>query len=72
LARGKTITLKGAAARAFVETLKGVEPENEIVALERIATRIHMEMSSGNMKGAVAVLQLLLRTDACETSKALS
>ncbi len=72
MARGKTVTLKGAAARAFVESMKGVEPENELVALERIATRIHMEMATGNMKGAVAVLQLLLRTDARETAKALS
>lgn len=72
MARGKSITLKGAAARAFVEGMKGLEPKTDTDAFERVATRVHMEMSAGNMTGAVAVLQTLVRLGARDTAKALS
>jgi hypothetical protein len=71
MARGKSITLKGPAAQAFVESMKGVEPKNEDDALKRIATRVHMEMSAGNMKGAVEVLRVLTQSGAIVTAKAL-
>lgn len=72
MARGKTVSLKGAAARAFVESMKGTEPKSDADAFERLATRIHMEVSVGNMNGAVAVLGRLVQAGAVATAKEIS
>jgi len=69
--RSKSITLKGAAARAFVESLSGTKPKSEQDASERIATRIHMEVHSGNMAGAVALVKLVSQQGIDQTVKAL-
>lgn len=42
----KTITLKGAAAKAFLDIKKEVPPKTEDEQYERIATLVHMHIAT--------------------------
>jgi len=55
--RGHTISLKGVAAKAFVEMYTGVRAPCEDDVFVRLATLVHMEVASNNMDGAVALLK---------------
>jgi hypothetical protein len=68
----RTITLRGDAAKAFVESHLGLAPMSEEDALRRIATRVHMEVSAGNMTGAVALLTILTKSGPLKAAEAIS
>jgi len=70
--RSKTVTLKGDAAKAFFLASAGVPPRTEEDALQSIATRIHMEMSTDNLPGAVGILRHLLKHGTMKTGETLS
>ena len=72
MARPKTVTLKGAAARAYFLASSGVPPQTEEDALQSIATRIHMELHADNLTGAVEILQHLLKHGALKTGESLT
>ena len=46
MARGRGITLKGAAAGDFINAMMGKPPKNDDDKHGRIATFVHMEMAS--------------------------
>lgn len=69
---GRTVTLKGPAAKAFVETLKGVKPRDEQDALRRIATQVALEVRGGGMDKAVELLQLTLKLGPRKTADLLA
>ncbi len=60
MARSKTVTLKGAAAQAFVEA-KRAEMENKPRTYgehcQAVVVAIHMDMANGDVAGAVLRLQ---------------
>lgn len=60
MGRGKSVTLKGAAAGAFVEMLTGRAPKTEEDEFLRYATMVHMEMKVGNTDNAVKLLKELV------------
>lgn len=60
MGRGKSITLKGAAAGAFVSMLRGDPPKTEEDDFLRYATLVHMEMKVGNTDNAVKLLKELV------------
>lgn len=67
----KTITLKGDAARAFILMKTGHKPQTEGDALDMIATRIHMEVHAGNMRGAIAILRSAIEHGVHRTCSAI-
>lgn len=59
MARGKMVSLKGEAARAFIMMQAGHKPQTERDELAMIATRVYMELHAVNMDGAVAILRAM-------------
>src|SRR6266404_6940710 len=53
---GKTISLKGEAAGAFIRMAKG-ETKDELDEYRQVATALHMEMKSGHVERAAKKLQ---------------
>lgn len=70
--RSRSVTLKGDAAKAFILSQAGVKPKTDVEALQLIATRIHMEIRTENMKGAVQILEHLVKYGAASTAEAVS
>lgn len=74
--RGRTISLRGAAARAFVEMSAGRPAKSEDDVLVRLATLVHMHVTNGDMPTAVSLLKTAMaqaRVDArkeCSGDKA--
>lgn len=69
---GRTVSLRGDAAKAFILAYKGVEPKTEDEALQTIATLVCMEVKGGSMQDAVRILKLLLKEGPMETGKLLT
>jgi hypothetical protein len=59
MGRGRTVTLKGAAAGAFVEAMRGKKPASEEDKYLRLATFIHMNMSTKQEEKAILILKSL-------------
>lgn len=57
MARGRGITLKGAAAGAFINSMMGKEPKTDDDKHLRIATFVHMEMKVGNEEKAKLIIK---------------
>lgn len=55
------ITLKGAAAGAFINTLLGKQPKDDTDKYMRIATLVHMEMAQKN-KAAESRARLIIKS----------
>lgn len=55
--RSRTISHKGVAAQAFVEMHTGMPAKSDDDVLIRLATLVHMNVSSGDMNGAVHLLK---------------
>lgn len=55
--RSRTISLRGVAAKAFVEMHTGMPAKSDDDVLIRLATLVHMNVSSGDMNGAVHLLK---------------
>lgn len=51
MSRGRGITLKGAAAGAFINAMRGKAPKTDDDKHARIATFVHMEMSTKTEAG---------------------
>lgn len=68
----KTVTLKGAAAKAFILAYKGVVPKTEDEAFQTIATRICLEVKGANMPRAVEFLKLLVKDGPMKTAELLT
>jgi len=65
---GKTISLRGKAAKAFLETqVKHTKPATEDEKYEQVATIIHMHVKIDDLRGAVVILKLL-RTNGIDTT----
>jgi hypothetical protein len=58
--RGRTISLKGAAAAAFIGMVKDKPVDTEDELLTRVATLVHMHMAAGDVPTAVSLLKGLL------------
>jgi signal recognition particle receptor subunit beta len=57
---GKTISLRGKAAKAFLETkVKPTTPASDLEKYERVATLVYMYIKVNDMPGAVRLLTLL-------------
>ena len=54
---GRTISLRGDAARAFMEMATGKPSKNEDDELARLATIVHMSIADGNLPRAVSILK---------------
>lgn len=59
MARSKTITLKGAAAGAYIHMMRGDKPKSQEDGLLRVATLVHMHMKREDTERAVLVLKRL-------------
>jgi hypothetical protein len=57
--RGRGVTLKGAAAGAFINSMMGKEPKTDDDKHMRIATFVHMEMKVGNQDKAKLIIKSL-------------
>jgi hypothetical protein len=71
---GRGITLKGAAAGAFVEAMAGRRPRTEEDKHTRIATFVHLEMKLGTRAGeerARAIVRFLAEHGVDETLDAM-
>jgi hypothetical protein len=66
--KSRTVTLEGAAARAFLLSRAGHAPVTEKDAYESIATRIHLEIRAGNMVGAVKLLETMTALGCMKTA----
>ena len=58
---GKTISLKGAAAGAFVRMARGAEPESDDERALRVATAVCMYMGLNTKEGTEKALDLIKR-----------
>ena len=56
--RGRTISLRGDAARAFVQAQREGPPATEKDELETLAIAVTIKVHQGNMVDAVAILKL--------------
>jgi hypothetical protein len=68
MARSRSVSLKGAAAQAFIEMAIGKPAESPEQALERVATMVHMFVKTDQMPKAVEVLKQLLSGSVPATS----
>lgn len=57
----KTISFRGAAAKAFMGALMGDRPATEDEKLERVATFVSAHVKSGDMAGARLLLSIMHR-----------
>jgi hypothetical protein len=64
MAKGRSVSLKGAAAQAFIEMAIGKPAESPEQSLERVATMVHMYVKTDQMPKAVEVLKQLLSSSA--------
>lgn len=60
MARGRTVTLKGAAAGAFIEAMNGRKPKTEDDKHLRVATFIQMSMAGGDTDRAKLIVKHLV------------
>lgn len=67
MGRRGTVTLKGAAAGAYIEAMMGKKPEEKKDKYMRLATFIHMNMSSKQEDKAVLILKSLEENGLDET-----
>jgi hypothetical protein len=68
----KTITLKGAAAKAFVESKMGKRTETDEERIERVLMALEIALKGGERRGAALILQCLARRGLVETADAVS
>ena len=59
MGRSRGITLKGAAAGAFIRAQMGLTPEGDSERALRVATLVHMHMKTGDERLAVALIKLV-------------
>lgn len=59
MAKGRTISLKGAAAGAFISMARQDPIKSEDELFERVATLVYMYMKDNNMPKAVEILKSL-------------
>lgn len=57
---GRTVSLKGVAAKAFMEGAMGKAPENDDDRLERVLTHIEMGLKDKSAAGRLSAKALLL------------
>lgn len=57
---GRTVSLKGAAAKAFIQGAMGLAPENDDDRLERVLTHIEMGLKDKTTAGRLSAKALLL------------
>jgi len=72
MARGRTITLKGAAAGAYIMAMSGKKAETDEDKYMRLATFIHMNMASKQEQKAVLILKSLKENGLDSTVSLLS
>ena len=72
MGRGKTVTLKGAAAGAYIAAMMGKKAETDEDKYMRVATFIHMNMASKQEQKAVMILRYLQKNGLNETVAHLS
>lgn len=72
MARSKGVTLKGAAAGAFIEALSGKVPATVEDHYLRVATFVHMSMATGDVTSAKLILQHLVDHGIVKTALSLS
>jgi len=66
MSRGKSITLTGPAAGAFIRAQLGHRADSEDEQALRVATMVHMEMSKGGSPAAAVALIKALAKDGLE------
>ena len=57
MARGKSVTLKGDAANALINSLMGKQPEDDDERLLRVATLVHAAMSVLDARRAKLIIK---------------
>lgn len=72
MGRSRTVSFKGAAAKAYVEAAMGKLPATDNDKLERIATFIFGHVQSGDMAGARLILKIMLDEGADSACAAVS
>lgn len=62
MARGRTVSLKGADAEAFMNMKRGIAPKNDDAKYERVLTMLTLHIKEGTAAGRGRALDLLKLT----------
>ncbi len=69
---GKTITLKGPSAKAFVDAKMGKSAKTDEERIERVLMSLELALKGGERRGAALIVQHLVRDGLEATADALT
>jgi hypothetical protein len=70
--KSKSITLKGAAAKAFVESKMGKRAETDEERIERVLMAVELALKGGERRGAARIVEHLAKRGLEATADALT